>query len=104
MNAEIKGKWVEALRSGKYQQGQGKLCTRDCKYCCLGVLCEVLGYKTDPDPHRPFHTYQGQSGLLPHDARMRSEVTSKEEGLLIDLNDTDQRDFDFIATWIETHL
>jgi hypothetical protein len=33
-------KWVEALRSGKYQQTTGALC-RDGKYCCLGVACEV---------------------------------------------------------------
>lgn len=33
-------KWVEALRSGKYEQGKNALC-RDDKYCCLGVACEV---------------------------------------------------------------
>lgn len=47
MNEQIAKQWVAALRSGKYNQGQGFLCRIDPygnKYhCCLGVLCEVLG-------------------------------------------------------------
>jgi hypothetical protein len=49
MNPEIKAQWIAALRSGDYQQGratlakayaeEGKIVT---KYCCLGVLCDVL--------------------------------------------------------------
>jgi len=37
----LQTKWVEALESGKYQQGAQYLC-RDNKFCCLGVACEVL--------------------------------------------------------------
>lgn len=40
MIKEIKERWVEALRSGKYPQGGGYL-LKDGKYCCLGVLCEL---------------------------------------------------------------
>ena len=40
MNADIKQRWVEALRSGQYKQGQGCLRTNNA-YCCLGVLCEL---------------------------------------------------------------
>lgn len=35
--------WTEALRSGKYDKGTGLLHGRDNEFCCLGVLCEVLG-------------------------------------------------------------
>lgn len=42
MDAELKKKWVEALRSGKYRQGQYCLRTTDGAYCCLGVLCDCL--------------------------------------------------------------
>lgn len=42
MKPEIKQKWVEALRSGKYAQGEGSLRHQD-KFCCLGVLCDVMG-------------------------------------------------------------
>lgn len=34
--------WVEALRSGKYEQGRGRLRRLD-NYCCLGVLADVAG-------------------------------------------------------------
>src|SRR5213592_5017987 len=39
MNALAKA-WVEALRSGEYQQTREVLSKRDA-YCCMGVLCEV---------------------------------------------------------------
>lgn len=40
-------KWVKALRSGEYQQGEGELCREDeiggeREYCCLGVACDIL--------------------------------------------------------------
>jgi hypothetical protein len=40
-------KWVKALRSGGYRQGQENLCKEDeisgdCDYCCLGVACDIL--------------------------------------------------------------
>lgn len=41
MNSELKTRWVDALRSGKYEQSQeGHLC-KDGKYCCLGVLMDI---------------------------------------------------------------
>jgi hypothetical protein len=44
---EIKTKWLEALRSGKYRQVQGTLkgITEDGQegYCCLGVLLSIQG-------------------------------------------------------------
>ena len=41
-NRENIRKWVEALRSGEYQQGTGYL-QRDGQFCCLGVACELAG-------------------------------------------------------------
>ncbi len=41
MNQEVKEKWIAALRSGKYEQGQTKLRTLEDTYCCLGVLCDL---------------------------------------------------------------
>jgi hypothetical protein len=46
MNQEIKTKWINALRSGDYEQGQGALKNPDGQYCCLGVLCDLY------DKHR----------------------------------------------------
>jgi hypothetical protein len=33
--------WANVLDSGKYEQGQGALKDGN-KFCCLGVLCEIL--------------------------------------------------------------
>lgn len=44
MNPEAKALWVAALRSGKYQQGFGRLekvVDGKTYHCCLGVLCRV---------------------------------------------------------------
>src|SRR5258708_7031143 len=41
MDPQVKQLWVEALRSGKYKQGQNRLADDLDHYCCLGVLCEV---------------------------------------------------------------
>lgn len=42
MKADLKRRWIEALRSGKFTQGRNFLCIRD-EYCCLGVLAEIEG-------------------------------------------------------------
>lgn len=45
VNEDVKELWLNALRSGKYEQGTMKLAqelydgTRE--YCCLGVLCDL---------------------------------------------------------------
>lgn len=47
MNREFKARWLEALRSGRYEQTQGQLFreqqTQDIPpgYCCLGVACDL---------------------------------------------------------------
>lgn len=47
MDETIKRKWVKALRSGKYKQGRNALKNETNAFCCLGVLCEVLGAEWD---------------------------------------------------------
>lgn len=70
MNQEIKAKWVAALRSGEYKQGEGQLRSGD-KFCCLGVLCnlhaqahpEVAATQSDPE------LYMGERFLPPATVR-----------------------------------
>lgn len=42
MDKALKTNWVKALCSGKYKQGKHSL-KRGSKYCCLGVLGELMG-------------------------------------------------------------
>ena len=41
MNSRVKEKWVAALRSGEYKQGQYSLRNNSNQFCCLGVLCDL---------------------------------------------------------------
>lgn len=49
MKKDVAKKWVKALRSGKYKQGQSWLKQYNNKgqeqHCCLGVLCELYNDK-----------------------------------------------------------
>lgn len=39
--AEARAVWVDALRSGEYEQGDSAL-KQDDKFCCLGVACDLF--------------------------------------------------------------
>lgn len=109
MNKEIKQKWVEALRSGEYEQGTESL-RRDGKYCCLGVLCDIHAYslkkewETDNDF---YYSYDGASMYLPRAVFNWAGLTGRHPSvngeLLANLNDGGTP-FTEIADLIEKHL
>jgi hypothetical protein len=45
MNPAVREKWLTALESGEYEQGDGYLCKHDSdgktRHCCWGVLSEI---------------------------------------------------------------
>lgn len=52
MKEDVKNLWVEALRSGKYQQAKHALrwpAIDTFNFCCLGVLCDLSGVGTWED-------------------------------------------------------
>jgi hypothetical protein len=68
MNPEIKLKWIEALRSGKYKQGMDKLHGNSGEFCCLGVLCDLHAAATDGEWGTVIwedFEYDGQTTSLP---------------------------------------
>ncbi|MCA2570674.1 hypothetical protein [Microcystis sp. M42BS1] len=118
MNKEIKKRWVEALRSGEYKQGAGKLRDADNTFCCLGVLCN-LHAQEHPDIAKEQNigtVYMGRSTLLPREVAEWAEFGRKEKaatptgadvctfrGRLSRLND-DGHSFTDIADIIEEYL
>ena len=76
MKPEIKNLWVEALRSGNYEQGTEYLhqnykndFAQD-QYCCLGVLCEIaletgIGLELDVTKYNSRILYNGEDQYLP---------------------------------------
>lgn len=64
MKTELKQKWLDALRSGKYKQGKGLLRDRNDCFCCLGVLCDVAGMRWIPGATEDYAP-AGQSIYMP---------------------------------------
>ena len=67
MKPRIKKLWIEALRSGEYQQAQGALRTADNKFCCLGVLCNLHAQKNPKKARKETDPtmYFGRDDILP---------------------------------------
>jgi hypothetical protein len=128
LKKRVKKKWLEALRSGKYEQTSGTL-SQDGKYCCLGVLCEVaidsgLNIEKKPrypsSPHTDLMQYDGDTCALPPSVQEWAFLKGKKsedpivtvpyhysngesEFSLANLND-DGHSFAEIADLIEEHL
>ena len=126
MKAELKEKWVSALRSGKYQQGIHVL--RRCagiglsdndSFCCLGVLVDVVSperWQVQPNGvgavprESPKDEYGDEYGHF--DGIVYPTISFLEsvglEKLVADklamLNDDEHEGFDQIADYIESEL
>ena len=68
MNQTIKQRWIEALRSGEYEQTTKTLHNED-GFCCLGVLCDLYSKEHDlkwmSDPHNHAYKMAGSTQVLP---------------------------------------
>ena len=111
MNPQIKQKWLNALRSGEYQQGQYCLRKED-KFCCLGVLCDLYGkennmeWEINEDSGKYMFQNKGAERLplfVVEWAGVESYNPEICEISLSELNDTGST-FNEIADLIETHL
>lgn len=81
-------KWIKALRSGKYKQTEGSLGeeTEDNgnSYCCLGVACEIAGYKPLKIENRFYYdktTRDDEESLLPQKAVKKYGFYNNEGGI-----------------------
>lgn len=131
MNEKLKKKWVAALRSGDYQQGTGSLKKRETvwseekqhfvyvsdseKYCCLGVLCELLPKgRGEFDPKGNYFTFhptaqqkrgsETNSGELEEAALNYVGLTFEQQEKLIYFNDDKKWSFKQIAAYVERYL
>lgn len=111
MKPELKKRWVDALRSGKYIQDERALNTGK-GFCCLGVACEV--FKDDVGLEVRTGTtgevyYDGGRHSLPASLQslleitMRGTLTTKvgHRKHLTELNDLEKMTFDQIADVID---
>ena len=128
MNPEVKAKWLEALRSGRYRQSRYRLRSLDNSFCCLGVLCDIYtkevggSWKYDKDHFSDAYEMIGGNGDYPVTSELPGCVSnwagvegcnpqvhdSKKKiitinSTLAELND-EGKTFNEIADIIEKHL
>lgn len=97
MDAELKARWVKALRSGEYQQCQETL-HDGAGYCCLGVLANICNLSNIPetiDGYAPLWALVGGESV----GRALSERNDGE-----DVWRDNPQTFAQIADYIEEHL
>ena len=101
MEASLKAKWIEALRSGKYKQGRLALRTKADDFCCLGVLCDISGV-SEWEENGQRYSYDGALCLLPR--CLRNQLTREAKETLMEMNDYSGMSFPDIADWIKTNI
>lgn len=62
MDKQWKAKWIEALRSGKYNQAREILYNGE-GYCCLGILCDISGLGKWTEDREYINTFGDDSSL-----------------------------------------
>jgi hypothetical protein len=102
MNPEVKQKWIDALRSGKYDQGSEKLRSVQ-GYCCLGVLCDLYSKEQSKDwdfveceetnlQPKDYWYFEGESEFLPDSVREWAGMACKNPSVRVDVTDNDDED------------
>lgn len=116
-------KWVDALRSGQYHQGNGRLKYKDndnvVKHCCLGVACEVAianGVEMDVDVYnysshdfKSRFIFDSNGGDLPEKVQKWLGILTPDPvlsnfGTATRLNDHMGYDFNDIANSIQSRF
>lgn len=128
MKADIKDRWVSALRSGDYKQGTQCLLSESGNYCCLGVLCDLymkesnqeVEWETTEDSYgdkMKVASFYGYTTILPETIREWAGLNEQSpsvtyvdmdgEGgyfMLSNLNDEHDASFEELAELIEEQL
>ena len=102
MNTQIKQKWIDALRSGKYEQGSEKLRTVT-GYCCLGVLCDLYSqehntqweFRGDEEINpqsQDYWYFDEYSEFLPESVMNWAELKSHNPTVRVDVEDDEDED------------
>lgn len=111
METSLVKKWVQELRSGKYEQGHGVLKRErpdGTKYCCLGVLCELVGVEWSDSPdflHAKAAVYNNDDSDIELPGRLMSHVGLDDDFMteLTMLNDGGELERDSVTTLYESH-
>lgn len=97
--AELRDRWVRALRSGDYKQTKGRLRTES-GFCCLGVLCDLVDSTAwGSTPETYYWKDPSITGKPPTD--VLREVGLSSSSVLTVMNDSEEQTFEQIAQYLE---
>lgn len=96
----LMSRWVEALRSGKYEQGRDMMRSRGNTFCCLGVLCDVIDDKAWVLEYN-YSWADGEWSIPPPKVTKKAGLNKKIIDTLIDMNDKQGKSFAEIADYLE---
>lgn len=106
MDANLKARWVEALRSGEYKQGKEQLRQSDDSFCCLGVLCDIVDSAKWREVSAGYR-YSGKEfaalSFPPPEISARVGLPRNIQDAVAAMND-EGSSFAQIADYIEAHL
>lgn len=109
LDPDLKTRWVEALRSGRYKHGKQNLCAYNA-YCCLGVLAHIDGKLVAIDPDYSYFVDRDfsadeHSSTLPDSYLYHLNLNHEVAEMLMAWNDDVKTDsFHDIANWIDENL
>lgn len=112
----FKEKWVKALRSGEYEQGQDELYNEKTNnFCCLGVAANICGISTKRLNYVPLlsNWYFSEDEILKENKNLPKVLIGSNEKedddysaiveKLVNFNDNG-KSFNWIASYIERYL
>ena len=106
MDPEAKRIWVEALRSGEYNQVEGALFSANANgYCCLGLKCKLDGNLI----HRKASGWYVDKTVKLNSANYNSGYINRDtipqivQDVLAQYND-EGKSFNWIAAYIDRYL
>jgi hypothetical protein len=105
MNSKVKEAWVNALRSGKYEQGSERLRSVS-GYCCLGVLCDIYAqehntewkFRGNEETHlqpMDYWYYEGESEFLPESVMDWAELKTNNPQLRVDVEEDGEDNWNY---------
>lgn len=103
---EFATKWIAALRSGEYQQGNGLLRNFKNEYCCLGVACKIQGVSDENLTNKNLiaKEWLSDEDLAKVPRELHGKISSTTLcGELATQNDGGES-FSKIANWIEANV
>lgn len=102
LDADVKAKWIAALRSGKYRQARKTLRDASGAMCCLGVLCAIQGMSFDDFDADTLETISPPEEYCDLDWSIRHKLAVMNDGGVG--GDERPHTFDEIASYIEANL